>query len=122
MTKQIARALPFLAMAALSSAQAAPNDLDLLKQAQQVFQPLPKTMATEEFPTPEDRVQLGRMLFFDPRMTVDGNMSCSTCHQPAFYGTDALPTSIGIRRPASSTPHAPTILNAAIPVRHSLAR
>ena len=113
MTKQIARALPFLAMAALSPAQAAPNDLDLLKQAQQVFQPLPKTMATEEFPTPEDRVQLGRMLFFDPRMTVDGNMSCSTCHQPAFYGTDALPTSIGIRgRPHPR--HAPTILNAAV--------
>ena len=30
-------------------------------------------------------VMLGRSLFFDPRLTIDSNMSCSSCHQPAFY-------------------------------------
>jgi len=87
------------------------DDHNLLEQAQQIFAPLPSTMATEEFPTPDDRVQLGRMLFFDPRLTIDGNVSCATCHQPAFYGTDALPRSIGIRQRPHPR-HAPTVLNA----------
>src|SRR4029077_19110198 len=37
-------------------------------------------------------LNLGQQLFFDPRLTVDSNMSCASCHQPALYGTDALPT------------------------------
>ena len=38
----------------------------LLKQAQEIFQPLPKDMATAEFPITRERVELGRALFFDP--------------------------------------------------------
>jgi cytochrome c peroxidase len=30
----------------------------------------------------EDRVELGRRLFFDPRLSSDGSMSCASCHQP----------------------------------------
>jgi cytochrome c peroxidase len=44
-------------------------------------------------------------------VTIDGNMSCSSCHQPAFYGTDALPKGIGVKQ----RPHprnVPTVLNA----------
>ena len=70
---------------------AAAQGTELLKQAQELFQPLPKDMATAEFPITKERVELGRSLFFDPRLTIDANMSCSSCHQPAFYGTDALP-------------------------------
>src|SRR5499427_10714563 len=91
-------------------ATAAAQDAELLKQAQELFQPLPKDMATAEFPITRERVELGRALFFDPRLTVDGNMSCSSCHQPAFYGTDALPRAIGVNQ----RPHprnAPTVLN-----------
>src|SRR5262252_9450187 len=71
----------------------AEDDVALLKQAQSLFKPLPRTMGTQDAPA---RIALGRMLFFDPRWTVDGNVSCATCHQPALYGTDALPTSIGV--------------------------
>ena len=70
---------------------AAAEEDALLKQAQEIFQPLPKDMATAEFPITRERVELGRSLFFDPRLTIDASMSCSSCHQPAFYGTDALP-------------------------------
>jgi len=89
---------------------AAAEDAALLKQAQEIFEPLPKDVASAEFPITRERVDLGRSLFFDPRLTVDGNMSCSSCHQPAFYGTDALPRSIGVKQ----RPHprnAPTVLN-----------
>ena len=91
----------------------AEDETDLLKRAQELFQPLPKDMATREFPVTKERADLGRRLFFDPRLTVDGSMSCASCHQPALYGTDALPTSIGVRQ----RPHprnAPTILNSGL--------
>jgi cytochrome c peroxidase len=90
---------------------AAAEDAALLKQAQEIFQPLPKDLASAEFPIKRERVELGRLLFFDPRLTIDGNMSCSSCHQPAFYGTDTRPKSIGVQQ----RPHprnAPTVLNA----------
>jgi cytochrome c peroxidase len=56
---------------------------------------------------------LGRSLFFDPRLSIDGNVGCVTCHQPALYGTDARPRSIGVKsRPHPR--HAPSVLNAAL--------
>ena len=64
---------------------AAAQDDALLKRAQEIFQPLPKDMATAEFPITRERAELGRSLVFDPRLTIDANMSCSSCHQPAFY-------------------------------------
>ena len=93
------------------SAAMAADDASLLAEARQVFQPLPKDMSIANAPVTKERVMLGRMLFFDPRLTADGNVSCATCHQPALYGTDARPTSIGVKQ----RPHprnAPTILNA----------
>jgi len=47
-------------------------------------------------PTPA-RVDLGKQLFFDPRLSGDGNMSCSTCHSPMFGWSDSLPTARGTK-------------------------
>lgn len=44
--------------------------------------------------TPE-RIDLGKKLFFDPRLSGDKNMSCATCHSPLFGWSDALPTAKG---------------------------
>ena len=90
---------------------AAAEDTALLKQTQEIFQPLPKDMATAEFPIIRERVELGRSLFFDPRLTIDASMSCSSCHQPAFYGTDALPKPTGVKQRPHPR-HVPTNLNA----------
>jgi cytochrome c peroxidase len=88
----------------------AADDAALLKQAKEIFQPLPKDMAIAEFPITKERVELGRSLFFDPRLTIDANMSCSSCHQPAFYGTDALPKPTGVKQRPHPR-HVPTNLN-----------
>src|SRR5215471_10175753 len=97
----------------VAPAAAAEAETERLKQAQGLFQPLPRDMATPEAPTTPQRVDLGRLLFFDPRLTVDADVSCSSCHQPARHGTDGLPKSIGVReRPHPR--HAPTILNAGL--------
>ena len=92
--------------------QALAND-DLLHRAQQIFAPLPRDMATKAYPLSPEKIALGRMLFFDPRLSVDGTVSCSTCHLPQFYGTDALPKSIGVLQ-RSNHRNAPSVLNAAL--------
>lgn len=106
-----------LAGAALASAAAssAVDDAALLKQAQSLFKPLPKDMASAEFPVTAERVDLGRRLFFDPRISLDGTVSCSKCHQPGLYGTDALATPIGVKDRANPR-NSPTVLNAALQV------
>jgi cytochrome c peroxidase len=70
-------------------------------------------MATPEFPITPSRVELGRKLFFDPRISVDGTVSCARCHQPALYGTDGLPKPRGAHDTLNPR-NAPTILNAAL--------
>lgn len=97
-------------------AMAARSDQALLRQAQQIFRPLPKNMATSEYPVTEARVTLGRMLFFDPRISLDGTVSCSRCHEPALYGTDALSKPIGVKDRVNPR-NAPTVLNAALEFR-----
>jgi cytochrome c peroxidase len=104
----VAVAAPLVAKSALAR-----DDADLLKEAQSLFQPLPKDIATTEFPVTPERVRLGRKLFFDPRIAVDGTVSCSRCHLPALYATDGLPKSVGVHGQLVPR-NAPTVLNAGL--------
>jgi cytochrome c peroxidase len=72
----------------------------------------------EGIPFPADnrytrpRAELGKALFFDPRLSATGTIACASCHRPQFSWTDSTPTSIGV----PGTPLArrsPTILNLA---------
>lgn len=60
--------------------------------------------------TPE-KIALGQKLFFDGRLSADGTIACSTCHDPAHAFTDGRPTSVGIKGHVGQR-NAPTILNA----------
>lgn len=71
------------------------GDKELLARAQGIFKPLPADAATPERPLTPERVELGRLLFFENRVSTDGRVSCGACHLPSFYGTDALPRTIG---------------------------
>lgn len=58
------------------------------------------------------RVELGKMLFFDPRLSGSQWISCASCHNPALGWSDGLPTAIGAGM--KKLPRAtPTILNVA---------
>jgi cytochrome c peroxidase len=59
-----------------------------------------------------DRITLGKNLFFDPRLSGSGWISCGTCHNPAMGWSDGLPTAIGegMKVLGRSTP---TIINTA---------
>lgn len=62
-------------------------------------------------PTPE-RVDLGHKLFFDTRLSGDGNMSCATCHSPMFGWSDGLPTAKGAKSQVLGRA-TPTVINTA---------
>ena len=58
-------------------------------------------------------VELGKKLYFDPRLSKSGIMSCNTCHNLSMGGTDNLPTSIGDRWQQGPI-NAPTVLNSSL--------
>jgi len=61
--------------------------------------------------TPE-KIALGRLLFFDKRLSADNRISCASCHIPALAFTDGQPVSTGIKRQQGGR-SAPTALNRA---------
>jgi len=66
----------------------------------------------EDNPTTPQKVALGKLLYFDPRLSKDGAVSCATCHNPQQGWTDQAPVSTGIDG-QKGTRNAPTVLNAA---------
>ena len=63
-----------------------------------MFAPLPEVMQAKGGAIPEAQVTLGRMLYFEPRLSKGHNISCNTCHDLAKYGVDNEPTSDEIGR------------------------
>src|SRR5215472_11886096 len=100
----------------LASITHAAEDEMILKDARSIFAPLPKSMAVAGRPMTAALVELGRALYFDPRLSIDGTTSCARCHQPALYGTDALAKSHGNHDRLNGR-NAPTVLNTALQVK-----
>ncbi len=63
-------------------------------------------------PLTKGKYELGRLLYFDPRVSKNGTVSCATCHNPEKGWTDSLPTSVGILGQVGSR-NAPTVINTA---------
>jgi hypothetical protein len=69
---------------------------DLMQSAQQVFKPIPSVVpAVKGNAITREKIELGKMLFFDPRLSVSQIISCNSCHNLSTGGVDAGPTSIG---------------------------
>ncbi len=75
---------------------------------QVVEQPLglPPVPLPTFYPLTEELVELGRELFFDPRLSRDGKVSCATCHQPsrAFASNDRTAVGVFGRRGGRNVP------------------
>lgn len=63
-------------------------------------------------PVAAAKVQLGKQLFFDPRLSLSGSISCNSCHNLGLGGVDGLPTSLGHNAQKGGR-NAPTVLNSA---------
>ena len=61
-------------------------------------------------PMTREKVELGKDLFFDTRLSADGSVSCSTCHNPKFAFTDGKSVAEGING-RKGTRSAPSLLN-----------
>ncbi len=93
-------------------ALASSGNEDLLKQAKQIFSPLPQVMTSEKNPISGQKVKLGKILFYETRISVDGTVSCSRCHPIGLYAADGLKKSIGNNCKLNPR-NAPTLFNAA---------
>jgi cytochrome c peroxidase len=61
------------------------------------------------------QVELGKKLYFDPRLSKSGFISCNSCHNLSMGGTDNIPTSIGDKWQQGPI-NAPTVLNSSLNV------
>jgi cytochrome c peroxidase len=90
-----------------------PDDLAQPKSLRQVGVSLDLTRAVSPADNPQTpaKITLGEKLFFDGRLSANGTVACSSCHDPRKAFTDGRPVSVGIGNRLGQR-NAPTILNA----------
>lgn len=111
MNKTFVGAIFALTLSWTTAGHTAPADDPLLKEAQGDFKPIPAqppTIAGNE--ATADKVELGKMLYFDPRLSKSGLISCNTCHNVGMGGADFQQTSTG-HGWKQGPRNAPTVLN-----------
>lgn len=112
------------AMALIAGCRSQPSQATLLGSATgagplapassaQVGLPVAATLAAIPGDNPQtpDKIALGKRLFFERRLSADGTVACSSCHDPARAFTDGRSASVGIKGRRGER-NAPTILNA----------
>jgi cytochrome c peroxidase len=78
-----------------------------------IFQPVPKQADNPENPITAEKVLLGKMLYYDTRLSMKGNNSCNSCHNLSTFGVDNKSFSIGDDGLPGGR-NSPTVLNAAL--------
>ncbi|TVP88487.1 MAG: cytochrome-c peroxidase [Pseudomonadaceae bacterium] len=92
----------------LASSLAAPAFAD--RASNEPIQPIEPHEVTEP-----EKVELGKKLFFEPRLSASGFISCNSCHNLSRGGSDNLPTSIGHNWQEGPI-NSPTVLNSSMSV------
>ncbi len=91
---------------------AADSDADLINRAVAIFGPLPTSMPSPDNPITPEKVKLGKVLFWESRVSVDRTVSCAKCHPVGLYTTDGLRIALG-NNCKENPRNAPTLFNAA---------
>ncbi|WP_129125088.1 cytochrome-c peroxidase [Geomonas oryzae] len=104
------RASLLLALLCLGNSAFAADELTT--QAKKLFKPIPsKAPSLKENPATAAKIELGKKLFFDPRLSSSQLISCNTCHNVGLFGADLQETAVGHgwqKGPRNS----PTVFNA----------
>lgn len=91
----------------------------LRTKASAMFGVLPKVMESKNHPLSDAKISLGRMLYFDTRLSKSQELSCNSCHDLDAFGVDSRPeaiargTSFGHKK-AFGERNSPTVYNAAL--------
>ncbi|MCX8084383.1 MAG: cytochrome-c peroxidase [Calditerrivibrio sp.] len=106
MNKKVLTTVIFLSIGSLAFASEA-----LLKEAKKHFVPIPsKPPVLKDNPYSKEKYELGKLLYFDPRMSKSGLISCNSCHNVGLGGGDFQETSTG-HGWQKGPRNAPTVLN-----------
>jgi cytochrome c peroxidase len=76
------------------------------------YQPLPSVKHPADNAWTKDKEELGKALYFDPRLSGSNWISCATCHNPGLGWSDGLPRALGNGQKELGR-HSPTIINSA---------
>ena len=92
--------------------QLSKTESDAIQKARQVLTVIPDTLSSEANPLNAAKVKLGKMLYYDTRLSRSNTISCNSCHNLATYGVDNNKTSMGHGWQLGPR-NAPTVLNVA---------
>jgi len=73
---------------------------------------LPPVQWPKDNPYSREKAELGKLLYFDTRLSSDSTVSCASCHAPEMAFTDNAPVSTGIKKQKGGR-SAPTVINRA---------
>ncbi|HYL57755.1 MAG TPA: cytochrome c peroxidase [Candidatus Acidoferrales bacterium] len=73
---------------------------------------LPAVPVPSNNPLTKEKAELGRALYFDPRLSKDSSLSCATCHNPSLGWSNGLPVAVGVKGQTGGR-SAPVIYNTA---------
>lgn len=83
----------------------------LLEKAKQLFKPLPAQFDSKDNPITKEKVELGRQLYFEKRLSKNQDVACNSCHLLTKYGVDGAATSEGHKKQRGDR-NSPTVFNA----------
>ncbi len=95
-----------------ASAPARPTTSTEVLQARALFGPLPSRFDSPANPTSPEKVALGRLLYFEPRMSLSQTLSCNSCHRVDRAGVDGERFSKGHQGKLGGR-NSPSVFNAA---------
>lgn len=101
---------PILCLLAVAGAAAFAGEIP--KGKLEKFEPLPPAMNSASNPLSEEKIRLGRMLYYDPRLSLAKDVACNSCHLLDRYGVDGKRVSTG-HKGQTGDRNAPTVYNAA---------
>lgn len=76
------------------------------------FAPIPAEATPVDYEMTEELIDLGRMLYYEPRLSINQQMSCNSCHSLPDYGVESSPTAVSHDGKAGGR-NSPTVYHAA---------
>jgi len=95
------------------SSQTTSENSALVQQANKLLAPIPDEVPNPNNKLNQAKIELGKKLYYDTRLSRSNTISCNSCHNLATYGVDNNPTSMGHGWQLGPR-NAPTVLNAAL--------
>jgi cytochrome c peroxidase len=112
-----------ISIAVVAASAFAFDDVALMKQAKDAgLKPIPanlkafiKTLDDPKNPSTPEKLELGKMLYFEPRLSKSELISCNTCHNLGIGGVDGVPAAVGHKWTANpSHLNSPTVYNSVL--------